>query len=53
MGGKLDRVLWLVVIGLRRVLGAILEAGVAMKSGKDDAWALEALALRLAQGEGR
>ncbi|MBS3965697.1 MAG: DNA polymerase III subunit delta [Truepera sp.] len=39
--------------GLRRVLGAILAADLAMKSGRDDAWALEALALRLAQGEGR
>jgi DNA polymerase-3 subunit delta len=39
--------------GLRRVLEAILAADIAIKSGKDGAFALEALALTLAQGEGR
>ncbi|CAN5482110.1 DNA polymerase III subunit delta [soil metagenome] len=33
---------------LGRVLGAILEADVAIKSGKDEGWALEALTLKLA-----
>jgi DNA polymerase III subunit delta len=34
--------------GLSRVLAAILEADIAIKSGKDESWALEALTLRLA-----
>ncbi len=33
---------------LRRLLSAILEADMAIKSGKGEAWALEALTLRLA-----
>lgn len=36
--------------GLRRVLSTILEADVAIKTGKDETWALEALSLRLAKG---
>ncbi len=34
--------------GLRRVLTSLLTADVAMKTGKDDVWALESLALALA-----
>ncbi len=34
--------------GLKLVLNAILEADVAMKTGKDEVWALESLALKLA-----
>jgi DNA polymerase-3 subunit delta len=35
--------------GLKTVLSMILEADVAMKTGKDESWALESLALRLAE----
>jgi DNA polymerase III subunit delta len=39
--------------GLRKVLTYILEAEVAMKTGKDEVWALESLALKLAQFYGQ
>ncbi|MGL4608645.1 MAG: DNA polymerase III subunit delta [Trueperaceae bacterium] len=35
-------------VGLKKVLTHILEAEVAMKTGKDDVWALESLAINLA-----
>jgi DNA polymerase III subunit delta len=39
--------------GLKTVLSMILEADVAMKTGKDESWALESLALRLAEFYGK
>ena len=39
--------------GLKRVLGSLLKADVAMKTGKDEVWALESLALELSTRRGR
>lgn len=39
--------------GLKRVLTGLLRADVAMKTGKDEVWALESLALELSTRRGR
>lgn len=39
--------------GLKRVLTSLLKADVAMKTGKDERWALESLALELSSRRGR
>ena len=39
--------------GLKRVLTSLLRADVAMKTGKDEVWALESLALELSTRRGR
>ena len=39
--------------GLKRVLTSLLKADVAMKTGKDEVWALESLALELSTRQGR
>jgi DNA polymerase III subunit delta len=39
--------------GLKKILTYILEAEVAMKTGKDEVWALESLALNLSQFYGK